>query len=759
MNMQLKHLLYSSFICLLLPTFCVSQISFQEISNLPFLDSEGYLRGISWIDADNDNDLDVCISGASGIPPNTINLTAVYENQGNTVFVNNGWISSSQNNPMGHAWADIDNDGDLDAYFGATWNQTGINELWLNDGTGNMTINQNSGATPNQALPYEGTVSWGDYDNDGYVDLFLAVWNNNTNKLYHNNGDGTFNPVNTGTIVSDQAWTSGAIWGDYDNDNDLDIYVFNYQIDSNPGTNDLFQNNGDGTFTKITTAGPIVSDASNTRTANWVDINNDGFLDLFVTNQNSPDRLYINNTDGTFSASDLGPDNTSWSSNWGDFDNDGDLDLFTMGFFSSDSKFWRNDGNGNFTDILGAVPGIQALETNGSNSNGVVFVDFNNDGWLDLHITQPNTSPDRLYRNEGLDCISWLKVKTTGVSSNTAGIGTIIRAKTTVGNTTQWQMRQVSSQTSKPSTNPLWQHFGFGEAAIIDSLVVEWPSGAVCVFENFAANQFVEIVEGGCEALAIIPPPPLPGDNYALTICDLSMDTTLTTTSDPGGTWSASCGDCINQMGTFFTAGLAPGQYEVTYSVDGICGSLDTYVITLGTPEGSTQSISLCSSASGAELIPSLTAGGEWSADCGDCINQNGLFITEGLSAGDYEVFYSINGDCGLSADTFFINLIPSDAGENTTLEWCPENEPSDLTSLLLGTPSETGQWVDEFFELVELPFTPTDSISTLYYIVEQETCTDTSTLNLLLQSSPTVAAPNDTTVFANEEVMLTASG
>jgi gliding motility-associated-like protein len=757
--MQLTHLLYRSIVCMLLPVFSFAQISFQEVPNLPFLDDEGYLRGISWIDVDNDNDLDVCVSGASGIPPNTTNLTAIYENQGNAVFVNNGWINSPQNNPMSHAWADINNDGDLDAYFGATWNQMGINELWLNDGSGNMTISQNSGATPNQALPYEGTVNWADYDNDGYVDLFLAVWNNNPNVLYHNNGDGTFDAVTTGAIVTDQAWTSGAIWGDYDNDNDLDLYVYNYQTGSDPGANDLFRNNGDGTFTKITTAGAVVNDAANTRTANWVDVNNDGFLDLFATNQGTPDRLYLNNTDGTFSDADVGPANTSWTSNWGDYDNDGDLDLFTIGLFGSDAKFWSNDGNGNFTDILESVPGIQPLETNGSNSNGIAFVDFNRDGWLDLHITQPNSSPDYLYRNEGMDCISWLEIKCTGVISNTTAIGAIVRAKTNTGGSSQWQMRQVSAQTSKPSTNPHWLHFGFGDAAVIDSLVVEWPSGEVCVFENFAVNQFVEIVEGSCETLPIIAPPTIPGENYTLTICDLPMDTTLSTEAAPGGTWAANCGNCIDQMGTFYTDGLADGQYEVTYSVGGICGSLDTYTITLGTLEGSTQSVDICSSATEVELIPSLAEGGAWSADCGNCIGQNGLFSTEGLAAGNYEAFYSIDTDCGLSTDTFLINLITADAGENTEAIWCSGDEPSNLTALLSGTPSAEGLWVNELFQAVDIPYTPSDSIETLLYIVEQESCTDTAQLIISLQDAPVVVASGDTTVSANEEVMLTASG
>ena len=562
----------------LIPISIFAQPSFQEVVNLPFYDDVGYLRGISWVDVDNDNDLDVCISGLAGIPPNTVNLTAVYENQGNNTFVNNGWITSNQLNAGGHAWADIDNDGDLDGYFAATWNQGGINELWINDGTGAMTMNPSSGATPNTALPYEGTVSWGDYNNDGFVDLHLAVWNNQGNKLYHNNGDGTFSEITNGQIVTDPAWTSGGYWGDYDNDGDLDIYIANYQIGSDPGANDLLENNGNGTFTKVTGAGAIITDADNTRTANWVDADNNGFLDVFVTNQGSPNRLYLNNGDGTFSAQSIGPSNTSWSANWGDYDNDGDQDLFVMGFFGSDSKFYENDGSGNLSEITANFPNILPTETNGSNSNGVLFVDYDLDGWLDLHLTQPNTSPDKLFRNEGLDCKSWLKLKCTGSASNRAAIGSTVRAKANVGGMSVWQMRQVSSQTSKPATNPLWLHFGFEESAIIDSLIVEWPSGQVCVFEQVAVNQFIELVEENCTVNTIIDAPPIPGFSQELILCG-PTDTLLSPMGGAGGNWSSNCGDCLDDSGLFSSVDLQSGSYQAIYTVGGVCGSLDTFEI------------------------------------------------------------------------------------------------------------------------------------------------------------------------------------
>src|SRR5437773_5816887 len=119
--------------------------------------------------------------------------------------------------------------------------------------------------------------AWGDYDNDGYLDLFVPN-NNENNFLYHNNRDGTFTKITSGRIVTDGGNSFGAAWGDYDNDGFLDLFVANVNQ-----KNFLYRNNGDGTFTKIT-SGAIVNDVGYSWGAAWGDYDNDGFLDLFVAN-------------------------------------------------------------------------------------------------------------------------------------------------------------------------------------------------------------------------------------------------------------------------------------------------------------------------------------------------------------------------------------------------------------------------------------------------------------------------------------------
>ncbi|MFQ5823096.1 MAG: FG-GAP-like repeat-containing protein, partial [bacterium] len=170
--------------------------------------------------------------------------------------------------------------------------------------------------------------SWGDYDADGDLDLFIANTNSENNFLYRNNGDGTFTKITEGDIVNDGGSSLGSSWGDYDNDGDLDLFVVNAAGENNS----LYQNNGDGTFTKITD-GDIVNDGGNSQACSWGDYDNDGYLDLFVANGTLENNfLYNNDGSGTFTKITQGiivnDGGESRGCNWADFDNDGDLDLF-----------------------------------------------------------------------------------------------------------------------------------------------------------------------------------------------------------------------------------------------------------------------------------------------------------------------------------------------------------------------------------------------------------------------------------------------
>ena len=559
-----------------------AQVSF--IKEFPaFLDSIAYLNAVSWVDVDNDNDLDVCVSGSKGTFPDFICANEIFVNEGNGVFSKTGLINSQQKNAMRHGWADFDNDGDLDVYIGATWNSNGINELWVNNGGTSFTSNSTTGSTPNIPQPYEGTISWADYNNDGWADLYIVRWNDLKNRLFKNNGNGSFTEITNGQVVNDLAWSSGAFWGDYDNDRDQDLYVVNYQKGaSSPGVNDLFRNNGDGSFTKITGAGTVVTDAQNSRSANWADVDNDGFLDLFVCNQFGQDILHRNLGNGTFDAKFIGPANhTSWSSNWGDYDNDGDQDLITIGFWGADSQFWQNDGKGNLTNITSSFPEIFPTTTNGSNSNGIIFVDENIDGWLDIHITQPGPeSEDFFFRNLGSGCKSWLEIKLTGTISNRAAIGATIRAKTIVQGQAIWQMRQVSSQTSATGQNPIWQHFGFDNAQIIDSLIVEWPSGKNCIFTQFIPNKLVEISEE-CEVEILKTGQSPKGTFNEVLLCYPAEDTLLKPPSGAGGVWSSDCIGCIDTNGIFKASDLGAGAYLLFYKNGGLCGTVDTIALAI----------------------------------------------------------------------------------------------------------------------------------------------------------------------------------
>ncbi len=257
----------------------------------------------------------------------------------------------------------------------------------------------------------DGGVSWGtstvDYDGDGYLDIFVA--NNGVNFLYRGNGDSTFVKVTSGDIVTDADNSRAGSWGDYDNDGDLDLFVAN-----NGGDNRLYQNNSDGTFTKIT-EGIIVNDGGSGRSCSWVDYNNDGHLDLSVTNFGQNNFLYRNNGDLTFTkitSGDLVNDGgSSTASNWIDLDNDGDLDFFVANF-NQNNFLYLNNGDGTFTKITSSP-----VVSDGATSTGGNWGDFDNDGDIDLFVSNLSNVDNLLYTNDGPPNYSFTQVTAGDVVS------------------------------------------------------------------------------------------------------------------------------------------------------------------------------------------------------------------------------------------------------------------------------------------------------------------------------------------------------
>ncbi|HXJ76002.1 MAG TPA: VCBS repeat-containing protein, partial [Candidatus Dormibacteraeota bacterium] len=210
--------------------------------------------------------------------------------------------------------------------------------------------------------------AWGDYNNDGYLDLFVSNFGTPFNYLYRNNGDGTFTRVTAGAIATDDPNAEGAVWGDYDNDGNPDLFVA-----VGLGGNDLlYRNNGDGSFTKIT-AGPVVQSGGNSRGCAWGDYDNDGYLDLFVANEQGQNNfLFHNNGDGTFtritSGSIVNDGGASYGCAWGDYDNDGFLDLFVANL-NQNNFLYHNNRDGTSTRVTSG-----RIVSDGGASQGCAWV-------------------------------------------------------------------------------------------------------------------------------------------------------------------------------------------------------------------------------------------------------------------------------------------------------------------------------------------------------------------------------------------------
>ena len=417
--------------------------------------------------------------------------------------------------------SDHDNDGDLDVLVlrGAWAAAEGRhpNSLLENDGKGRFVDVTFDAGLGEVHYPTQ-TAAWADYDNDGDVDLYIG---NETTpelqapcQLFRNNGDGTFTDVASAAGVVNMNFTKGVTWGDYDGDRYPDIYVSNYN-----GPNRLYHNNRDGTFTDVAPHLGVMEPIESFPVWFW-DFDNDGALDIFasaytgrianmvshqlgLSRRFEKSRLYRGDGHGGFEdvAVERGLDVPllPMGSNFGDLDDDGWLD------------FYLGTGDPEYSSVVPNLMFVQREErfVNVTMAGGfghlqkghaIAFADLDNDGDLDVFEQMGGAYPgdrfyDALFENPGFGNHS-LTVKLVGGRSNRAAIGARLRAQLSDGGRERTVYRHVSSGGSF-GANPLRQRIGLGTSRVVDVLEVYWPTtGESQTFRQVPADQLVEIVEG-----------------------------------------------------------------------------------------------------------------------------------------------------------------------------------------------------------------------------------------------------------------------
>ncbi len=364
--------------------------------------------------------------------------------------------------------------GDLDG--------NGYNDLLLGDGDALSFVYANANGTDyteveGSAYIFSQRTTMADIDNDGHLDAFTCH-DIDQSHPYRNDGNGNMILDQTLIETIDQPGNYAAIWVDYDNDQDIDLYVTKCRGGTSPGdptrTNRLYQNNSDGTFSEVGTAANMDDNAQSWATS-FEDFDNDGDFDAFIVNHDDQNRFMLNNGDGTFTdiidqtginPNDLG----AWENATGDFDNDGFIDIFS----ELNNEIYYNNGDLTFTGA------------NYSFNDGGIG-DFNNDGFLDV------VTGSSIRYNNGNDN-NWVKVNTIGIISNKNGIG----ARVEIHGDWGIQIREVRSGQSFSPMSSLTVHFGIGQAASIDQIVVKWPSGMITTLDNPEINTTHNMTEAEC---------------------------------------------------------------------------------------------------------------------------------------------------------------------------------------------------------------------------------------------------------------------
>lgn len=453
--------------------------TFSDATQATALGDTGWGMGCAVADYNNDGHADIFITNYGR---NTLyeNGGEIFEDVTQRAGVGNEGFST------GCAFLDYDRDGDLDLYV-----------------ANYVDFRHYMETTPNRRYEYRGlTVHFGPRGMRGEPDVF-----------YRNEANGTFTDATAeaNLVDHDRLYGLGVRAGDFDNDGDADFYVAN-----DTGPNYLYQNGGDGTFTDVGwLMGVAFGESGESQGSMGIafgDYDNDEDLDILVTNfWEQTNTLYSNNggdmgfSDITFDAR-VGLESfrfLAWGAEFFDYDNDGDKDLFianghlfpqlskaNLGVnYAQPNQLFENLGDGTFdevTQISGS--GLQIEKV----SRGAAFGDYDSDGDVDIFVFNLNDVPT-LLRNDGGNRKNWLLVRLVGTQSNRDGIGA--RARLRYGD--QTQVKEVDSGSSYLSQNDLRLHFGLGDATAVDELQITWPSGLVQTIRDLPTNKVLVVREGG----------------------------------------------------------------------------------------------------------------------------------------------------------------------------------------------------------------------------------------------------------------------
>jgi enediyne biosynthesis protein E4 len=484
-----------------------AQTSFTKVTDpsnpLVTMPPQVAYQGLAWIDYDNDLKPDLFVV-----------RRGLFHNEGNGIFTFNSSSNISLTGGLGTTWTDYDNDGYIDCFI-AAGGPVG-SRLYRNNGNGTFTQNLGSAFSAPTSLRGWGSA-FGDLNNDGLADLFIAspigfVGITDSSKLLLNKGNGIFQRVdNAGATDTVDAYTVPS-WSDYDNDGDVDLFIGAGRVNGQLSPDYLFRNKtpkGGYPHFKRDLATPLGNEGRDGQIWNWIDFDNDGDLDVYITNYAGTDQVngypndfYVNNN-GRFrklTASEAGPIVTdrgfSLASVWTDFDNDGDLDCLVTNDGQQNVYYQSNITAGSkvFTRITAGMPFTDSTGNFSSASAG----DYDRDGDVDLFVTS-NRLDNGLYQNNLSNNNAWVNINLVGITSNRSALGAKVRIRARTGNRGPvWQMREISAQNTFNGMNMLNAHFGLGKAGKIDKLIIEWPSGKRTECHNLGINQFYTITEGEC---------------------------------------------------------------------------------------------------------------------------------------------------------------------------------------------------------------------------------------------------------------------